>query len=80
MLLKFPIGIIQAKLLKRTQRGENHELARCVAALCLIENIRTGSKIGTKSMTRHRIMNLHDFKIVCDYIRIKKKIMLLRLP
>jgi len=31
LLLKFPLGLIQAKLLKRSQRGENHELARLLA-------------------------------------------------
>lgn len=34
MLLKFPIEIIQGKLLNRTQRGENHELARFLSAVC----------------------------------------------
>lgn len=50
MLLKFPLGIIQAKLLKRSQRGENHEPARLSAVwwLCLIHNIKTRSKIRTK--------------------------------
>lgn len=36
MLLKFPLGIIQAKLLKRSQRGENHEPARLPAVWWLL--------------------------------------------